>query len=286
MKSYDSWLENISVFELRIATGCNGSCTYCAIKTATGSLKSKPLDRILSEFENGLSKGYKVFRLIAEDVGAYGQDNGTNIVDLLSGLFRNKQKFQLIFDDFSPKWLIMYFPDLFQIITKHSNRFGYVGLPIQSGSEKILSLMKRDYTAEDAKKCMLALKKACPELHIHTHVLIGFPGEDEEDFLGTIEYLRDVPFDRVAIYKYSDRPNTPASKSAEKVPKNEMRGRMLRIREIVKKSLESDYPRPQAVAFRPIHGFATTISKTFFRQSLKNLTRPKGPGFLDLNKSR
>jgi len=91
-----------NVFNLRIATGCNGFCSYCAIKSATGPLNSKPLKRILKEFEDGLSMGYKTFNLVAEDVGAYGQDIGTNIVNLLRELFNNKNKFKLEFSDFSP----------------------------------------------------------------------------------------------------------------------------------------------------------------------------------------
>lgn len=204
------------LYNIRIATGCLEFCSYCVIRKACGSLISSPFNKILSEFNTGLSKGYRVFHLSAEDVGAYGQDIGSNIAELLGALFEIKRNFKLTFSDFSPKWLVRYFPDLFELLTKNKNRIGSIGLPIQSGSDKILRLMRREYAAEEVKKCLLALE-ASTGPRIDTHVIVGFPGETEEDFCETINFLQTVDFDRVVPYVYSDRSNTLAIKLPGKI---------------------------------------------------------------------
>lgn len=218
-----------SVFDIRIAKGCMGECSYCAIKFSYPSLCSKPIDSVLMEFYAGLKEGDKVFRLIAGDVGSYGQDIGTNICELLRNLFKKEEDFKLIWDDFNPGWLVRYFPELFDIITKNSRRIGYVGFPIQSGSEKIIQSMKRDYLVEDVKKCILALKKASPELDITTHVLIGFPGEEDIDFAETIRFVKEVNFQHIEVYRYSDRPNTSSTQLPNKIPEKVKNKRLWRF---------------------------------------------------------
>jgi tRNA A37 methylthiotransferase MiaB len=199
------------IFNIKIAKGCNAKCTYCAIRRASGPFISKPLDQILSEFTPALKEGYTNFRLVADDVGGYGQDNGSNIVDLLTQIFAAPGKFKLIWDDFNPNWLIKYFPALFEVFSKNIERFGYLGFPVQSGSEKILQLMNREYQAAEAKKCLLALRRAFPEIGISTHIIVGFPGETKEDFKETLSFLKEVKFNHFYAYKYCDRPNTIAS---------------------------------------------------------------------------
>lgn len=199
------------IFNIRIARGCNAKCTYCAIRRASGPLISKPMEKVLSEFTPALKDGYTNFRLVAEDVGGYGQDNGTNIVDLLNQIFAAPGKFKLIWDDFNPHWLIKYFPDLFEVFSKNVERFGYLGFPVQSGSEKILQLMNREYQAAEAKRCLLALRRSFPEIGISTHIIVAFPGETKEDFKDTISFLKEVKFNHFNAYRYCDRPNTIAS---------------------------------------------------------------------------
>ena len=218
------------IFHIRIARGCLETCSYCAIRFACGTLGSKSLDSVLSEFRSGLEKGYRTFRLVAGDVGAYGQDIGTNIVELLRTLCDHEGNFQLIFDDFNPTWLIQYLPELNQIFERNRDKFGYLGFPLQSGSNKILKSMKRRYAAEDVLKSFLSLKSVSPDLNLTTHVLVGFPGETEDDFLETIEFLKAARFTYLSAYKYCDRPKTVASQLATKIPKNIMNSRLRRLR--------------------------------------------------------
>jgi tRNA A37 methylthiotransferase MiaB len=219
-------------FHIRVGRGCLGHCTYCAIKNAVGTLQSKPLEAVLTEFQAALSNEYPLIRLIGEDVGAYGQDLGTDVVELFKGLFsfNGQHDYRLAIDDFSLKWFAPYSSALTDLFCRNKDKIAYLGLEIQSGSERILQLMQREYTAADAGKAIHALKEACPELDLRTHVLVGFPGETERDFLDTVDFLKFSPFKHISMYKYSDRPNTIASGMPNKIPE---KIKMQRIRKLI-----------------------------------------------------
>ncbi len=216
-------------FYIRIAGGCSGLCSYCAIKNAAGPLQSRPLAEVREDFRKGLAQGCRAIRLLAEDVGSYGQDLGLTIVDLLRELLSHPGDYQLIIDDFSPKWLVRYYQELQNLFHTYGRKFAHLGLEIQSGSERILDLMHREYQAAQAKACILGLKQACPDLKLYTHVLLGFPGETEADFLDTLDFLKTVQFHWVSIYKYSDRPNTLSATLPDKVPEKIKMDRVCRI---------------------------------------------------------
>lgn len=224
LESYDQ-----NVFNIRIAKGCKGECSYCAIKFAAGPLISKPLDNILEEFNNGLKEGYQVIRLVAGDIGCYGQDLGTNIAVLLENMLNHKRNctFKITWGDFNPIWLIKFFPELIELISKNIHKFGLMGFPVQSGSEKIIQLMKRGYTVKDAKNCLLALRQTCPDAVLKTHLLIGFPGETENDFCETLNFVKSIKFNEVCIYEYADRPNITSAHLPNRVPSRVKRKRIL-----------------------------------------------------------
>jgi tRNA A37 methylthiotransferase MiaB len=216
-------------YDIRASRGCTSECTFCAIKYHLGGLSSKPIDAVLGEFRDGLARGHRRFRLISEDVGAFGQDRGLSIVDLLRSIFESPEPFQLRLDDFHPMWLIRYFADLSELFRRNADRLLPIGLPIQSGSDRVLHLMKRGYSATELRECFLALRKDCPRMRLHTHVLIGFPTETEQDFEDTLDLLDAVRFDRIGAYTYSDRPGTPASEIRDKIPDKVKRHRLLRL---------------------------------------------------------
>ena len=205
-------------YRLRIARGCLGECSYCAIRRAIGPLRSRPLDRICVEFVMARKRGYREFQLVAGDTGAYGQDIGTNICQLLRRLFAEKGRFKLTIADFHPEWFVAYEKELTELLEANAERVRFLSIAVQSGSDRILGLMRRKYTASAARESLRRLKQKCPNIFLSTHVLIGFPTESEEDFELTLALLRDVQFDRIDVFKYSDRPDTPASQMREKVP--------------------------------------------------------------------
>ncbi len=205
------------VCSLRVAWGCSGECTYCAIRFATGGLRSKPLSEVLAEFDAGLGAGFGLFELIAGDVGCWGQDIGASVVDLFQGMFRRPGEYGLIVDDFNPKWLVRYRDELVPLLASKSSRIRTLVLPVQSGSERILSLMRRGYSAREAGEALVELRGAVPNVEMITHVLVGFPGETKADFEDTCELLELVRFDRVDAYPYAGRPHTPASEMQDGV---------------------------------------------------------------------
>jgi len=218
-----------SAFQIRIAKGCLGRCSYCAIKLAAGPLVSKPMEDILAEFDTGIRNKFKDFVIVAGDVGSYGQDIHTNIVELLRNLFNRKGTYRLHLTEFNPRWLIQYQSELMGIFRTYANKISTVIFPIQSGSERILKLMQRDYTAAKTKQCLTEIRGASPQIQVFTHVIVGFPGETENDFNDTMLFLREVHFDEIAVYKYEGRPNIEAEQIKNKVPESIKDMRLCRL---------------------------------------------------------
>lgn len=196
---------------LRVAWGCPGECTYCAIRYACGPLRSKPFDAVLAEFDRGLADGFTDFELVAADVGCWGQDVGASVLKLLIGLFQRSGSYRLAIDDFNPRWLVQDCTRLIELFAANQDRIESLILPVQSGSERILGLMHRGYGSVELRTGLVDLRKAAPNLRLITHVVVGFPGETDAEFDETRDLLRAVRFNRVDAYAYADRPNTPAS---------------------------------------------------------------------------
>lgn len=205
-------------FTMRISHGCASECSYCLIRFAHGDVKSKPIDAIVKEFRKGLDVGYKAFYLVAADVGAYGKDGDTNIYYLLRELLSHKGEYKIFWDDFNPAWLIEHKEELIELLANNADRLGHVGFPVQSGSEKIVGLMKRGHSVSNFKDCMLDLRRLIKNIIISTHIIIGFPGETESDFNDSMDLLRIVDFNHILTFLYDDRPEALSSRLPGKVP--------------------------------------------------------------------
>lgn len=215
--------------DIRVARGCLGKCSYCAIRFAAGPLYSKPLKTILAEFDHALGKNFRHFRIIAGDVGPYGQDIGTNVCELFRMFFQRKEKFKLTVRSINPEWFIRYFEELAYLFAENGEKINYLSFPIQSGNDRILALMQRQHKASQAKECLLALREKCPEIILDTQVMVGFPSETDSDFADTLQFLRDVNFDRLLIYPYADRPHTEASKMPGKISEVAIQNRISQL---------------------------------------------------------
>jgi len=200
-------------FYLMISRGCLRTCSYCIIKEFIGNVKSKPQTEILGEFRHGLSLGEKVFSLVSEDAGCYGLDLQRTSAELLKELFSTGKNsdFKLIIPNFSAQWFIEYYEELEDIFTENVGKVSYFHIPIQSGSQKILNKMNRNYNIKDVKESLRRLQKRTPNLNLGTDIIVGFPGETEEDFLESKHLLNDVRFKFVDIFQYEDRPGTVSS---------------------------------------------------------------------------
>jgi ribosomal protein S12 methylthiotransferase len=205
-------------FYLRIADGCIGNCSYCAIRISCGKLRSKKMELILDEFNQGLKAGYKTFVILAEDTGCYGQDIGTDIVDLLKKIFEFEEDYKLIIKDFNPQWLIRYSQTLIPLLKKYREKLTDIRMPIQSGSDRILKKMRRPYKIQDVKTGLRELKIQIPELPVYTHFMVGFAGETKEDFLQTKQLIKEFEFEDYHVYCFEARPGTMAINMPNAIP--------------------------------------------------------------------
>jgi len=204
------------VFHLKISEGCLGNCSYCAERFARGTLKSQKIDDIIKEFNRGSELGYKIFSLNADDTGFFGEDNQENIKMLLERILRINNDFKLVITEFNPAALIKFSEPLTALLS--SPKVIFITLPMESGSQKILNLMNRHYDIDKVISILRKIKILNQKLKINTHIIVGFPGETEKNFMETEELLfKKFHFDKVKVFKYSERPKTAASLMDNKI---------------------------------------------------------------------
>lgn len=222
-------LKRDKVCYLQIASGCKGKCSYCSEKFIT-HLKSRPLNDIKLAIQDGIDRGYRLFGLNSDDASAYGQDLGLKLSDLLNEVVKFKDKIYFSIPEFNPNGLT---DEVIQILS--DKKFLYITVPIQSGSNRILNLMKRPYEINDVINRIKKIKKNNKKLKINTHVIVGFPGETLEDFNMTKNLLKTGLFDRVKVFMYNDRPGTQSSLMDNKISNEEKIRRKEELLKVMKK---------------------------------------------------
>jgi tRNA A37 methylthiotransferase MiaB len=229
------WLFDTSSSFIRVAEGCTGNCTYCSERPAWGRVRSRPIAKITQDFALGLEKGFKRFFLVAADVGSYGVDLGCDAVDLLKEILRIGEgyNYALIINQINPRDLVRLFPRLEEIFA--SGKIEAVGCQVESGSNRIIRLMGRKYSARSWRDIMLRINKKYPFVRLSTHIMIGFPGETEEDFKRTLELLKFPLFiDWIGFFIFSPRPTIFASRLPCQIPE---KMKQLRFKKIYRKFL-------------------------------------------------
>ena len=219
---YNRFDQAINVFHpysycIKISTGCISNCSYCAVKISRGTLKSKPLNQVAHEFDEGMAKGFTEFSLIGTDSGSYGRDRGITLVTLLKELLDRKGDYQIRMRNIQPKFLIEMMPELQGLF--ESGKISFISTAVQSGNNRILKLMKRKYTIEEYKEAIRIINTEFPHIQIRTQIMVGFPSETEEEYQDSVRLLDELDFDLVEVYLYSPRPNTKAAKIKDQVPK-------------------------------------------------------------------
>lgn len=197
-------------------SGCNNACSYCAIRCGIGRVKSKTIEEIIREVKTGIEYGYKYFKLSSNGFGQYGQDINVSSGQLLDKLISLEDDFVMNIVYLNPEWLISNFSLLYRAIGR--GRVDILSLTLQSGSSRILKLMKRNYDADILKKYLKILNSDFRNLQLRTEVMVGFPSEGPEDFQQTMDFLREVRFSDFKCNIYSDRPKTESANYIEKIP--------------------------------------------------------------------
>ena len=217
---------------INIIYGCDKFCTYCIVPYTRGKQRSRLKEDILKEVEELIQEGYQEITLLGQNVNAYGKDlyKDYELADLLLDISKlNIPRIRFITShpwDFTDK--------LVNVIKENDNILNYVHLPVQSGSNKILKLMGRRYTKESYKELFDKLK-IIPNISITTDIIVGFPGETEEDFQDTLDIVNYCKYDSAFTFIYSPRENTPASKLEDNVTLKEKEQRLYRLNELVNK---------------------------------------------------
>lgn len=195
---------------LKIAEGCNNTCTYCIIPMIRGNFRSKKMEDIITEAKELANAGCKELILIAQDVTYYGKDLYGKFV--LPELLRKLCKIDGI------EWIrLMYCYDeritdeLIQVMAEEDKICKYIDIPLQHASDNILRLMRRQTTRKSIKETLAKLKAAMPDIHVRTTLIVGFPGETEDDYDQLLELVESERFSRLGVFTYSQEENTVAA---------------------------------------------------------------------------
>ncbi len=218
---------------VNIIYGCDKFCTYCIVPFTRGGERSRRKEDILKEIDSLVKDGYQEVTLLGQNVNAYGKDlyDDYGLGDLLEDV--SKTNIPRIRFTTSHPW--DFTDKMIDIIAKYDNIMPSIHLPLQSGSSKILKLMGRRYTKESYLELFNKMKEKIPNVAISTDIIVGFPGETEEDFLETLEVVEHCKYDNAFTFIYSKRENTAAAKLKDEISQSEKENRLQRLNNIVNK---------------------------------------------------
>jgi tRNA A37 methylthiotransferase MiaB len=208
------------LFYLRIADGCRSHCSYCAIRMAKGGIRSLPLAEILRRFKKERGRGGRKVVLLADDVACWGHDLGLNLGRLLGALVAADPSCKLVISNFNPEFL----EPLWECLKPYWKNVVYLFLSIQSGNDRVLKLMGRDYPIAPVLARVREIRGLSPDIFIITHVIAGFPTETRSEYLDSVRAA--TAFDSVWLYRFIPFPFTPAWKLKGRVPEAEVRQRI------------------------------------------------------------
>ena len=222
---YSAWID--------IIYGCDKFCTFCIVPYTRGTQRSRKHEDIVDEVKKLVEDGYKEVTLLGQNVNAYGKDlykdyDLSNLLSDVSDTGIERIRFVTSHPwDFTDKMI--------DVIASRDNIMPYIHLPLQSGSNKILKLMNRKYTSEEYLKLYNSIREKVTGSSVTTDIIVGFPGETEEDFLETLNLVEECKFDGAFTFAYSPRENTPAALMKDAIPEEVKMDRLHRLNEVVNK---------------------------------------------------
>lgn len=214
---------------VKIEDGCNNYCTYCIIPHVRGNVRSKDKYKVIEEVCTLVKNGYKEIVLTGIHTGQYGKDiKDYNLFHLLLdlSLIEGLERIRI-----SSIEIIEIDDNIIRLLS-HPKMASHLHLPLQNGSDNILKLMGRNYNTEYYENKIKDIRKSNPGISITTDVIVGFPGETEEDFNATLNFCKKIEFSKIHVFPYSDRFKTPSSQMANKVAQNIKKGRVRRLLEL------------------------------------------------------
>ena len=217
---------------LKISEGCNRFCAFCAIPLITGRHKSVPMDTLLNEVKHLVSQGVKEFNVIAQDLSSYGLD--------LYGKMMLPELIDQMAQIEGVEWIRLHyayptqFPyDILPVMAKHDNVCKYLDIALQHSSDKVLNNMQRHITKAETIELIKRIRKEVPGIHIRTTLMVGFPGEGEEEFRDLVDFVEEMRFERMGAFAYSEEEGTFAAKHFDDIiPEDVKAARLDEIMEI------------------------------------------------------
>lgn len=218
---------------VNIIYGCNKFCTYCIVPYTRGRERSRAKEDILKEVDELIKDGYKEITLLGQNVNAYGKDLYDDYT--LGNLLEDIAKKDIPRVRFMTSHPWDFTDNMVEVIGKYKNIMPSVHLPVQSGSSRILKLMGRRYTRESYLELFNKIKNTVPGVAISTDIIVGFPGETEEDFLETLSLAEECKYDNAFTFIFSKREGTPACLLKDETSEEEKENRLQRLNKVVNK---------------------------------------------------
>ena len=223
---------------IQICEGCLGACTFCCTRFARGPLNSYPISDIVEEARQAIENGACEIQLTAQDTAAFGRDSGEKLSDLIKEVANLKGDFRVRVGMMHPKNILN---DVDEIIDamKHPKVYNFIHLPIQSGSDKVLSDMRRGHTIDQYLNIVSRFKNEIPDLTLAVDVIVGYPTENDDDFDLTVDLLKKVKPSLIHLSKYQHRKGAISS-SLREIPRDVMKKRSKFLSEIKSKITEEE----------------------------------------------
>lgn len=226
---------------LKIAEGCRKRCAYCIIPTIKGPLKSKPVEQVIKEFRILLKQGAKEVILIAQDLGDWGKDIGfkrtDGLIHLLKELLKEEGNYWLRLMYLYPDEIT---DDLIRLMKEEPRICPYIDMPIQHVNDEVLKRMHRATNRKQIVNTIEKMRKEIPDITIRTSLIVGFPGETEEQFEELAQFLKEYRLDNVGVFQFSREPGSHAHDLPEQIPDDLKRERYERLMHIQQQVVEEE----------------------------------------------
>jgi MiaB-like tRNA modifying enzyme len=216
-----------------IGEGCLHKCSYCITKLARGKLCSYPIELIREDVCKAVVRGCKEIRLTAQDTAAWGLDKGEKLSKLIQEICKIDREFWLRIGQMNPSSALKDLEGLLRVYN-YPKVFKFLHLPVQSGSDKILKLMERNYSARQFLSIVSSFRKEIPELTLSTDLIVGFPREAEKDFESSLKLIKKTEPDIINITRFSSRPKTRAKLMKERIPTQKAKERSRELTQLAK----------------------------------------------------
>lgn len=238
---------------ITITEGCNKFCSFCIVPFTRGRERSRPADRIIGEAKALAEQGYQEVHLLGQNVNSYGlsgryhgnpgsveTSDEITFAELLDRVAAKSGVPRIKYTTSYPR---DFDEEIVRVMDAHENLCAWIHLPAQSGSDRVLRVMRRGYTSREYIEKIEAIKGARKEISITGDMIVGFPGETDDDFNETMGLIAEVEYDGLYIFKYSPRPRTPAAAYADSIPEEVKTERFLRLQELQDRIQKRRYER-------------------------------------------